>query len=59
MNQLIKQWPEGEPFYRKWMVEPVRSLVPAVVVSEINSVFGVPLPEDKEIGEPLYYGPKE
>jgi hypothetical protein len=55
MNQLIKQWPEGEPFYRKWLVEPTRSLVPAVVVSEINAVFGVPLPADKETGDPLYY----
>lgn len=55
IGQLQKQWVEGEPFYRKWLIEPKRSILPAVVVSEINQVFGVPLPEDMEVGEPLEY----
>lgn len=55
IGQLQKQWSEGEPFYRKWLVEPKRSILPAVVVSEINQVFGVPLPEEMEVGEPIEY----
>jgi hypothetical protein len=55
IGQLQKQWAEGEPFYRKWLVEPKRSILPAVVVSEINQVFGVPLPEELEVGEPIEY----
>ena len=46
IGQLQKQWAEGEPFYRKWLLEPKRAILPAVVVSEINQVFGVPLPEE-------------
>jgi hypothetical protein len=55
IGQLQKQWAEGEPFYRKWLTEPKRSILPAVVVSEINQVFGVPLPEELEVGEPIEY----
>ena len=55
IGQLQKQWTEGEPFYRKWLLEPKRSILPAVVVSEINQVFGVPLPEEMDVGEPIEY----
>jgi len=46
LNQLVKQWPEGEAFYRRYMDTPAKSLVPMVIMKNINDEFNIPVKED-------------
>ena len=52
--QLQKQWPEGEPFYRKWIEMPQKAILPAVVVQDINKMFNIPLKPEEDT-DPIKY----
>lgn len=43
-NKLKELWPDGAPFYNKVIfVDPDKAKLPAVVISDINKTFGLPI----------------
>lgn len=48
LNQVIKEWPEGEPFYRKWLETSTKRNVPMIIVSDLNKALGLPLKKSED-----------
>ena len=51
LKQLEEAWPEGEQFYRylKDYVPEGAPGVPAVLISKINDMLGLPIEEEVEV----------
>lgn len=48
IGQLQKNWPEGEVFYRKFIEDSPKRIVPAIVTADINKMFNLPPKRDNE-----------
>lgn len=47
LKALMAAWPEGEPYWSKYLDQPEKPGLPALQVSEVNRMLGLPKPEAK------------